>query len=74
MKETFIIMVANVRVDYGYDVAFEAKVLPQAYGTYEEAAAAAKKASKEYRDAEILSVDPESGRIYGTAVEVEYAN
>ena len=74
MKEMFIVMVADVHVDYGYDVAFKAKVLPQAYGTYEEAAAAAKKASKEYRDVEILSVDSESNRVYGEDVVVDYVD
>lgn len=74
MKEMFIVMVADVYVDYGYDVAFKAKVLPQAYGTYEEAAVAAKKASRKYRDVEILCVDGQRKAVSGEEVIVDYVS
>ena len=74
MKEMFIVMVADVHVDCAYDAHFEAHAIPHVFGSYAEASKAAAKASRKYRDVEILCVDPESGRIYGTAVEVEYAN
>lgn len=74
MKEMFIVMVADGYVDYGYDVAFKAKVLPQAYGTYEEAAAAAKKASRKYRDVEILCVDGQRKAVSGEEVIVDYVS
>ena len=74
MKEMFVILVADIHVDYGYDVACEAKGLPQAYGTYEEAAAAAKKASREYRDVEILCVDGQRKAVSGEEVIVDYVS